>query len=150
MKLSLKKKTMELEVYEGMADPEKVLEAGEALPEVAFKVKVELPSKDTVQNKLMDCKRKSLVFGVNPDTEKSESAVHEEFDYIKYVTTRCVDEIKAFVDGPYDDDGVQLVADKPTISLLCKHHTPLMAHIINRIDKAAGLAEEELEKDAKN
>ncbi len=150
MKLTLKKKTIDLDVYEGLVDPEEALEKGEALPELAFKVKIEVPSKDAVQNKLMDCKKKSLVFGINPETKKSESVVHEEFDFIKYITSRCYDEIKQFINGPFDDDGNQLVADKPTIALLCKHHTPLMAHIINRIDKAAGIVEEEAEEDAKN
>ena len=150
MKLTLKKKTVDLDIYEGLIDPEEALEKGEVMPELAFKVKVEIPSKDAIQNKLMDCKKKSLVFGINPENKKSESVVHEEFDFIKYITSRCTDEIKQFVNGPFDDEGNMLVADKPTISLLCKHHSPLMAHIINRIDKLAGIIEEGVEESAKN
>jgi hypothetical protein len=149
MKLSLKKKTVIIDIHEGFVDP-KELEPGSEIPDVVFKVKVELPGKDTIQNKLMECKKKSLVYGTNPETGKMESVVHEEFDYVKYVTSRCVSEIKEFIDGPVDDDDNVVEANKDNITLLCRLHTPIMTHIINMIDKVAGLTEEEMGVAAKN
>lgn len=149
MKLSLKKKTVVINIHEGFVDPSE-LEAGSDIPEVVFRVRVELPAKDTIQNKLMDSKKKSLVYGTNPESNKLDSVVHEEFDYVKYVTSRCLDEIKEFIDGPLDDNDQVMPADKENITLLCRFHTQIMTHIINRIDKAAGLTEEEMGVAAKN